>query len=346
MNWGFAENLAYATLLKEGFPIRFTGQDIGRGTFSHRHAVLHNQKDDSTYIPLQNISEDQGTFTIHDSLLSEEAVLAFEYGYATTSPKGMVIWEAQFGDFANGAQVVFDQFITSGEHKWSRVCGLTVLLPHGYEGQGPEHSSARLERFLQLSAEHNIQVCVPTTPAQVYHMLRRQGVRPLRKPLIVMSPKSLLRHKEAISTIEELAAGHFYNVLDETDDLDRSKIERVILCSGKVYYDLRAARREREIGNIVILRMEQLYPFPEAELLQTLSQYPNIRDAVWCQEEPVNQGAWFSSQHHMRRVIHSHNEEVYLRHVGRDGSAAPAAGYMALHLKQQNKFINEALAPL
>jgi 2-oxoglutarate dehydrogenase E1 component len=346
MNWGFAENLAYATLLEEGYPIRFTGQDIGRGTFSHRHAVLHNQKDESTYIPLQHISEDQGTFTIHDSLLSEEAVLAFEYGYATTSPKGMVIWEAQFGDFANGAQVVIDQFITSGEHKWSRVCGLTMLLPHGYEGQGPEHSSARLERFMQLCAEHNIQICVPTTPAQVYHMLRRQGIRPLRKPLVVMSPKSLLRHKEATSTIEELAQGHFHNVLDETDDLDKSGVERIILCSGKVYYDLRAARRERKLENIAILRMEQLYPFPEAELLQTLSKYTNVRDAVWCQEEPVNQGAWYSSQHHMRRVIHSHREDIYLRYVGRDGSAAPAAGYMALHLEQQEKFINEALAPV
>ena len=346
LNWGFAENLAYATLLKEGYPIRFTGQDIGRGTFSHRHAVLHNQKDASTYVPLQHIAEDQGVFDIHDSLLSEEAVLAFEYGYATTSPTGMVIWEAQFGDFANGAQVVIDQFITSGEHKWSRLCGLTMLLPHGYEGQGPEHSSARLERFMQLCAEHNIQICVPTTPAQVYHMFRRQGIRPLRKPLIVMSPKSLLRHREATSTIEDLAHGHFHNVMDETDDLDKSKVERVILCSGKVYYDLRAARREREIDNIAILRMEQLYPFPEAELLQMLSQYPALSDAVWCQEEPMNQGAWYSSQHHMRKVIHSHNTEVYLHYVGRDASAAPAAGYMALHLEQQNKFINEALDPL
>jgi 2-oxoglutarate dehydrogenase E1 component len=346
LNWGFAETLAYATLLKDGFPIRFTGQDIGRGTFAHRHAVLHNQKDESTYIPLQHVSEDQGDFTIHDSLLSEEAVLAFEYGYATTSPQGMVIWEAQFGDFSNGAQVVIDQFITSGEHKWSRMCGLTMLLPHGYEGQGPEHSSARLERFLQLSAEHNIQVCVPTTPAQVYHMLRRQGVRPLRKPLIVMSPKSLLRHKEATSTIEDLAEGRFHNVLDETDDLDKAKVSRVILCSGKVYYDLRAARREREIDDIAILRLEQLYPFPEAELRQILAHYPNARDAVWCQEEPMNQGAWYSSQHHMRRVFLRHNKDIYLHYVGRDASAAPAAGYMALHLEQQNKFINEALAPV
>jgi len=344
MNWGFAENLAYASLLKEGYPVRLTGQDVGRGTFSHRHAVLHNQKTGKTYRPLQHLAEDQATFRIYDSLLSEEAVLAFEYGYSTTLPQGLVIWEAQFGDFANGAQVVIDQFITSGEHKWARLSGLTMLLPHGYEGQGPEHSSARLERFMQLCAEHNIQVCMPTTPAQVYHMLRRQAIRPLRKPLIVMSPKSLLRHKEATSTLEDLAEGHFHNVLDETDDLDKSAVERVIMCSGKVFYDLRAARRERGIDNIAILRLEQLYPFPEEELLEVLSQYPNISDAIWCQEEPMNQGAWYASQHHMRRIMHQHNSDVYLRYVGRDSSAAPAAGYMALHVTQQEQFINEALA--
>ena len=347
LNWGFAENLAYASLLSEGYPVRITGQDVGRGTFSHRHAVLHNQNDGSSYIPLQHISGEQAKFVIHDSLLSEEAVLAFEYGYATTLPQGLVIWEAQFGDFANGAQVVIDQFITSGEHKWSRLCGLTMLLPHGYEGQGPEHSSARLERFMQLSAEHNIQVCAPTTPAQVFHMLRRQAIRPLRKPLIVMSPKSLLRHKEAISTIDELAEGHFHNVLDETDDLDSAKVERIIICSGKVFYDLRAARRERGLDHIAILRLEQLYPFPEAELQEILSRsYPNIVDAIWCQEEPMNQGAWYASQHHMRRVIQRHKVDVYLRYVGREASAAPAAGYMALHLEQMQQFIYEALGEM
>tara|TARA_R110002110_G_scaffold66978_1_gene183066 strand:+ start:167659 stop:170499 length:2841 start_codon:yes stop_codon:yes gene_type:complete len=344
INWGFAETLAYASLLKEGYPVRLTGQDVGRGTFSHRHAVLHNQKDGSAWIPLQHIGEDQAKFVIYDSLLSEEAVLAFEYGYSTTLPQGLVIWEAQFGDFANGAQVVIDQFITSGEHKWLRLSGLTMLLPHGYEGQGPEHSSARLERFMQLCAEHNIQVCMPTTPAQVFHMLRRQAIRPLRKPLIVMSPKSLLRHKEATSSLEDLAEGRFHNVLDETDDLDKAAVERVILCSGKVFYDLRVARRERGIENIAILRLEQLYPFPEAELLQVLAGYPNVKDAMWCQEEPMNQGAWYSSQHHMRRVIHRHKDNVYLQYVGRDASAAPAAGYMALHVEQQERFINEALA--
>jgi 2-oxoglutarate dehydrogenase E1 component len=344
LNWGFAETLAYASVLATGYPVRITGQDVGRGTFSHRHVVLHNQKDGSVYLPLEHVSEDQAKFGIYDSLLSEEAVLAFEYGYSTTLPKGLVVWEAQFGDFANGAQVVIDQFITSGENKWSRLCGLTMLLPHGYEGQGPEHSSARLERFLQLCAEHNIQVCVPTTPAQVFHMLRRQVIRPLRKPLIVMTPKSLLRHKEAISHLEDLADGHFHNVLDETDTVDKSAVKRIIICSGKVFYDLRAARRERGIDNIAILRLEQLYPFPEADLLDLLSAYPNINDAVWCQEEPMNQGAWYASQHHMRRVIHQHNPDVYLRYVGRDSSAAPAAGFMALHVAQQEQFINEALA--
>jgi 2-oxoglutarate dehydrogenase E1 component len=345
VNWGFAETMAYATLLQAGYPVRLTGQDVGRGTFSHRHAVLHNQKDGSVYIPLQHVAEEQANFVIYDSLLSEEAVLAFEYGYSTTLPQGLVAWEAQFGDFANGAQVVIDQFITSGEHKWQRLSGLTMLLPHGYEGQGPEHSSARLERFMQLCAEHNIQVCVPTTPAQVFHMLRRQAIRPLRKPLIVMSPKSLLRHKEAISSIEDLADGRFHNVLDETDELDKAKVERVVLCSGKVYYDLRAARRERGIDNIAIIRLEQLYPFPEQELQEVFAAYPNIKDAVWCQEEPMNQGAWYSSQHHMRRVLFQHKQGIYLHYVGREASAAPAAGYMALHLEQLESFINEALAP-
>ena len=346
VNWGMAETLAYATLLEDGHPVRITGQDVGRGTFSHRHAVLHNQSEESSYIPLQHVSEDQAPFVILDSLLSEEAVLAFEYGYATTSPKGLVIWEAQFGDFCNGAQVVIDQFITSGEHKWGRLCGLTMLLPHGYEGQGPEHSSARLERFMQLCAEHNIQVCVPSTPAQVYHMLRRQALRPLRKPLVVMSPKSLLRHKEAVSTLEELAEGRFHNVLDEAEPLDKSKVKRVVLCAGKVYYDLLAARREREIDDIALLRLEQLYPFPEHELQAVLAEYPNLEDAVWCQEEPMNQGAWYASQHHMRRVIHRHKVDVYLRYVGREASAAPAAGYMALHLEQQQAFIDEALGDM
>ena len=343
INWGFAETLAYGTLLAEGHQVRFTGQDVGRGTFSHRHAVLHNQKDSSTYCSLQNIAEDQPRCDIYDSLLSEEAVLGFEYGYATTNPSALVIWEAQFGDFANGAQVVFDQFISSGEHKWSRLCGLTVLLPHGYEGQGPEHSSARLERYLQLCAEHNMQICVPTTPAQVYHMLRRQVIRPLRKPLIVFTPKSLLRHKLAISTLEELADGCFQTVISEVDELDPTKVERVVLCSGKVYYDLLAERREREQDNVVIIRLEQLYPFPEEQLLEELAPYTNIKDMVWCQEEPMNMGAWYSSQHHMRRVLQIQHPDLHLNYAGRDAAASPAAGYMALHIEQQQKLINDAL---
>ena len=343
INWGFAETLAYGTLLEEGHQVRFTGQDVGRGTFSHRHAVLHNQKDSSIYCSLQNLSDDQPRCDIYDSLLSEEAVLAFEYGYATTNPSALVIWEAQFGDFANGAQVVFDQFISSGEHKWSRLCGLTVLLPHGYEGQGPEHSSARLERYLQLCAEHNMQICIPTTPAQVYHMLRRQVIRPLRKPLIVFTPKSLLRHKLAISTLEELAEGSFQTVIPEVDALDPTKVERVVLCSGKVYYDLLQERRDREQENVVIIRLEQLYPFPEEQLLEALEPYTNIKDMVWCQEEPMNMGAWYSSQHHMRRVLQLQSPGLYLNYAGRDAAASPAAGYMALHIEQQQNLINDAL---
>ena len=342
INWGFAETMAYATLLFEGHPVRMTGQDIGRGTFSHRHAVLHNQKDAGTYIPLQHLVKEQPRFDLYDSFLSEEAVLAFEYGYSTTTPSALVIWEAQFGDFANGAQVVIDQFITSGEHKWGRLCGLTMLLPHGYEGQGPEHSSARLERYLQLSAEHNIQVCVPTTPAQVYHMLRRQVIRPLRKPLIALTPKSLLRHKLAISTLEDLANGSFQTVIPEIDQLDAQKVERVVLCSGKVYYDLLEKRRAEGRTDTAIVRIEQLYPFPEDDLAEVLSQYGNLKHIVWCQEEPMNQGAWYCSQHHMRRVAVAHKQGLFLEYAGRDASAAPACGYASLHAEQQEKLLQDA----
>jgi 2-oxoglutarate dehydrogenase E1 component len=343
VNWGFAELLAYASLIDQGLPIRLTGQDVGRGTFSHRHAALHSQKDASTYVPLQHLSDDQPNFTIHDSFLSEEAVLAFEYGYATTAPSALVIWEAQFGDFANGAQVVIDQFITSGEHKWSRVCGLTMLLPHGYEGQGPEHSSARLERFLQLCAEHNIQVVIPSTPAQVFHMMRRQAMRMIRKPLVVMSPKSLLRHKEVTSTLDELANGRFECVLAETDNLDPAAVDRLVICSGKLYYELRAARRDNNLENVAIIRLEQLYPFPEEDMSRVLAPYTNLKEVVWAQEEPQNQGAWYSSQHHMRNVIAKHDKNLYLEYAGRSASASPAAGYMALHVKEQAHVVNSAL---
>ncbi|SMS09643.1 2-oxoglutarate dehydrogenase E1 component [Pseudomonas viridiflava] len=342
INWGYAETMAYATLAFEGHPIRMTGQDIGRGTFSHRHAVLHNQKDAGTYIPLQNLYAGQPRFDLYDSFLSEEAVLAFEYGYSTTQPNALVIWEAQFGDFANGAQVVVDQFITSGEHKWGRLCGLTMLLPHGYEGQGPEHSSARLERYLQLCAEHNIQVCVPTTPAQIYHLLRRQVIRPLRKPLIVLTPKSLLRHKLAVSTLEELAEGSFQTVIPEIDTLDPAKVTRLVLCSGKVYYDLLEKRRAEGREDIAIVRIEQLYPFPEDDLMETIAPYTNLQHAVWCQEEPMNQGAWYSSQHHLRRSVGNHKRELVLEYAGRDASAAPACGYASMHAEQQEKLLQDA----
>ena len=342
INWGYAETMAYATLAFEGHPIRMTGQDIGRGTFSHRHAVLHNQKDAATYIPLQNLYEGQPRFDLYDSFLSEEAVLAFEYGYSTTQPNALVIWEAQFGDFANGAQVVIDQFITSGEHKWGRLCGLTMLLPHGYEGQGPEHSSARLERYLQLCAEHNIQVCVPTTPAQIYHLLRRQVIRPLRKPLVVLTPKSLLRHKLAVSTLEDLAHGSFQTVIPEIDTLDPAKVTRLVLCSGKVYYDLLEKRRNEGREDIAIVRIEQLYPFPEDDLMEAIAPYANLQHAVWCQEEPMNQGAWYSSQHHLRRSIGNHNKSLVLEYAGRDASAAPACGYASMHAEQQEKLLKDA----
>lgn len=343
LNWGAAETLAYATLLKQGYRVRITGQDVGRGTFSHRHAVVHNQRDGNCYIPLQHIEENQPNFDIYDSFLSEEAVLAFEYGYSTTTPNGLVIWEAQFGDFANGAQVVIDQFITSGEHKWGRLSGLTMLLPHGYEGQGPEHSSARLERFMQLCAEHNIQVCVPTTPAQVFHMIRRQAIRPMRRPLVVMSPKSLLRHKSAVSSLEELANGKFETVLAD-DVVEPKEVKRVVLCSGKVYYHLQEARDEREQKDVAILRIEQLYPFPEEDLKAALEPYSHVTDVIWCQEEPMNQGAWYTSQHWMRRVVERvSGDDAFLRYAGRSASSAPAAGYMSTHLDQQHKFVDAAL---
>ena len=343
INWGYAEIMAYATLLHEGFGVRLTGQDVGRGTFAHRHAVLHDQKEGRIHVPLEHIADGQPDFDLFDSFLSEEAVLAFEYGYAQTRPDVLTIWEAQFGDFANGAQVVIDQFITSGEHKWSRLCGLMLLLPHGYEGAGPEHSSARLERYLQLCAEHNVQVCVPTTPAQMYHMVRRQMKRPLRRPLIVMTPKSLLRHKQAISTLEDLCDGEFRTIIDEVNDVDPDEITRIVFCSGKVYYDLYNKRAELGITDLVIARIEQLYPFPEAAMLELIQRYPNLSHATWCQEEPMNQGAWYSSQHHMRRALHVVNSEIYLGYAGREASAAAAAGYMSLHIRQQEELVNAAL---
>ena len=303
LDWGFAENMAYATLLQEGYDIRLTGQDIGRGTFSHRHAILLNQANGDNYIPLKFISENQGRPQIFNSLLSEAGVLGFEYGYSSTIPDKLVIWEAQFGDFANGAQVVIDQFISSGESKWGKLSGLVMLLPHGFEGQGPEHSSARIERYLQLCADQNIQVCTPTTPAQIFHLLRRQLLREYRKPLIVMSPKSLLRHKLAVSSLSDLTESEFLTVIGEQDDIDPYHVTRLVLCGGKVYYDLLETRRQDQLKHIAILRIEQLYPFPVQQYKTELEKYPNVEHIVWCQEEPKNQGAWYQSKHNFANNI-------------------------------------------
>jgi 2-oxoglutarate dehydrogenase E1 component len=343
LDWGMAENLAYAALLKDGYPVRISGQDSGRGTFFHRHAVLHDQNrerwNEGTYIPLRHIAPDQPDFVIIDSVLSEEAVLAFEYGYATAQPNELVVWEAQFGDFANGAQVVIDQFIASGEAKWGRLCGLVMMLPHGYEGQGPEHSSGRIERYLQLCAEYNIQVCVPSTPAQMFHLLRRQMIRPLRKPLVIMSPKSLLRHKESVSSLEDVAYGSFQNIIPDAEKLDLRNVRRIIACSGRVYYDLLAYRRKNKIEDAAIIRVEQLYPFPHDDFQAEVNRYAQAKDIVWCQEEPGNQGAWHRIQHYLLR--HMRPDQV-LGYALRPSSASPAAGYLAKHNVQQNELIAAA----
>ena len=340
IDWGFAEIMAYASLLKDGHSVRLSGQDSGRGTFFHRHAVLHDQNTGETYVPLQHIVKDQPSFVAIDSLLSEEAVLGFEYGYATSDPNSLVIWEAQFGDFANGAQVVIDQFISSGEAKWGRLCGVTMFLPHGYDGQGPEHSSARLERYLQLCAEGNMQVCVPTMPAQMFHLLRRQVIRPLRKPLIIMTPKSLLRHKASTSALQDLASGGFNTVIGEVDPIDEKKVKCVLACSGKIYFELLQARREREIDNIAIVRVEQLYPFPYDDFKRELAQYPNAKIVRWVQEEPRNQGAW---RYVMKRLLDSMSPKQTISYATRPPSASPAVGYLQKHLEQQKAVIDDAL---
>lgn len=342
MNWGYAEVMAYASLLHEGYGLRLSGQDSGRGTFAHRHAVLHELNTSEVFAPLEKtkVGKEQ-PFAIIDSVLSEEAVLAFEYGYASSEPNTLVIWEAQFGDFANGAQVVIDQFISSGEQKWGRLCGLVMLLPHGYEGQGPEHSSARLERYMQLCAQHNIQVCTPTTPAQMFHLLRRQMIRKFRKPLIVMTPKSLLRHKLAVSPIEALTEGQFNLVIPEIDDLDNSKVSKIVLCCGKVYYDLLQRRRDdKKLNHVAIIRIEQLYPFPKQRLIQEIEKYPHAKQVVWCQEEPQNQGVWFASQHNIKDCL---RQEQTLSYAGREFAAAPAVGSPILHAQQQQALVEQAL---
>ena len=342
LDWGFAENLAYAALLNEGTGVRISGQDSGRGTFFHRHAVIHDQKTGDTFLPLQNLSTDQPSFLVINSTLSEEAVIAFEYGYSSAEPKVLTIWEAQFGDFANGAQVVIDQFIASCEEKWGRFCGLVMFLPHGYDGQGPEHSSARLERYLQLCADDNMQVVYPTTPAQMFHLLRRQMLRLFRKPLIVMSPKSLLRHKLSSSSLEDITSGRFQNVIDEIDPIDKSAVRRILVCSGKVYFDLLEARREHGIDKVAIIRLEQLYPFPREELVEKINAYPNAEELIWVQEEPRNQGAWSTllSKRHLGGCF---PDEKPMYCVARPYSASPAVGYVSLHLEQQQQLVDEAL---
>jgi 2-oxoglutarate dehydrogenase E1 component len=345
LDWGMGEHMAFATLLASGYAVRLSGQDSGRGTFTHRHAVLHDQNrerwDSGYYIPLEHVGDNQGRFTVIDSVLSEEAVLAFEFGYATAEPNALVIWEAQFGDFVNGAQVVIDQFISSGETKWGRACGLTMMLPHGYEGQGPEHSSARLERFLQACAEHNMQVCQPTTPAQIFHLLRRQMIRMFRKPLVILTPKSLLRNKEAVSPLQDLARGGFQTVIGETaQQVDPKAVRKIVLCTGKVYYDLLAARRERALADVVLLRMEQLYPFPHKSLEAELRKYPAATQIIWCQDEPQNQGAWFFMQHHLSESL---KDGQRLSYAGRPASASPAVGYYDKHYAQQKDLLAAAL---
>jgi 2-oxoglutarate dehydrogenase E1 component len=345
LDWGMGETLAYATLLNDGYGVRLTGEDTGRGTFSHRHSVLHDQNrerwDTGDYVPLQHIKEHQPSCEIIDSVLTEQAVVGFEYGYSTSDPTRLVVWEAQFGDFVNGAQVVIDQFISAGEVKWGRICGLVMLLPHGYEGQGPEHSSARPERFLQLCAQHNMQVVVPTTPAQVFHMLRRQMIRRYRKPLIVMSPKSLLRHKEAVSSLDELANGSFQTVIGETEKLVAGNVRRVLACSGKVYYELLAYRRDNKIDDIAIIRLEQQYPFPHEEFAAEIAKFPNAKEVVWVQEEPQNQGAWYRLRAYLRADIPG---KQVLAYAGRAISASPAVGYATKHNAEQKQLIEDAFA--
>ena len=340
VDWGFAENLAYATLLAENFHVRLVGQDSRRGTFFHRHAALFNQTNGEAFVPLARVAG-ENAFLVADSPLSEEAVLGFEYGYSTTSPDCLVIWEAQFGDFANGAQVLIDQFISSGEAKWGRLCGLTLFLPHGHEGQGPEHSSARLERFLQLCAEHNMQVCVPSTPAQMFHLLRRQMLRPVRKPLIVLTPKSLLRHRLSVSSLEELSRGRFQPLIGEVEKIDPKSVRRIVFCSGKVYYELAEARRAEKLERIAIVRIEELYPFPIEEYARTIARYPNAKEIIWCQEEPQNQGAWYQIRHRLQEPL---TDEHQLFYAGRPGAAAPASGIHALHVRQQQALVAAALA--
>jgi len=348
MDWGMGEHLAYASLVASGYAVRLSGEDCGRGTFVHRHAVLHDQNrekwDIGTYIPLQNVADSQAPFVVIDSILSEEAVLGFEYGYAAAEPNTLTIWEAQFGDFANGAQVVIDQFIASGEVKWGRVNGLTLMLPHGYEGQGPEHSSARVERFMQLAADNNMQICQPTSASQIFHLLRRQMVRQFRKPLIIFTPKSLLRNKDATSPMIEFTKGEFRTVIGpERAEVEGDKVKRVIACSGKVAYDLIKRRDEKKAWDVAIMRVEQLYPFPHKAFASEMKRFPNATEVMWCQDEPQNQGAWFFVQHYIHENL---TEGQRLGYAGRPASASPAVGYAHLHQEQQKALLDQAFGKL
>ena len=340
MDWGFAETMAYATLANEGFNVRLSGQDVRRGTFFHRHATIHDYKTGERFTPLRHLAKEKYRFVVNDTLLSEVGVLGFEYGYSTTDPDTLVIWEAQFGDFANGAQVLFDQFIAAGYAKWGRLCGLVNFLPHGYEGQGPEHSSARLERYLQLCAENNQQVCVPSTPAQMFHMLRRQMKRSLKLPLIVMTPKSLLRHPLSVSTLDDLTQGGFQNVIQETEKLDAKKVSRIVFCSGKVYFDLVQARQKEALNEVALVRIEQLYPFPRDGYEQALAAFPNAKEVLWCQEEPENQGAWYQIKHRLAAYLQPQHQLLYST---RKGASTTAVGYLKVHQKQQEQVVQEAL---
>ncbi|MGL5335684.1 MAG: 2-oxoglutarate dehydrogenase E1 component, partial [Enterovibrio sp.] len=338
LDWGMAEILAYATLLDAQLPVRLAGQDCGRGTFFHRHAVLHDQNGGAPYTPLAKLHEKQGHFQIYDSVLSEAAALAFEYGYAATEPAGLTIWEAQFGDFANGAQVVIDQFISAGEQKWGQLSGVTLLLPHGYEGQGPEHSSARVERYLQLCAQHNMQVCAPSNPAQIYHLLRRQALRNMRRPLIVITPKSLLRHPTCTASLDELASGTFLPVIADHSAVFED-VERVVLCSGKIYFELRDLCQKHKLTHVALVRVEQLYPFPKEALQEALALYTKAKEWIWCQEEPQNQGAWQFIFHRLQPLITGNA----LGYAGRKAAASPAVGSHFTHQQQQLRLLQEAL---
>jgi len=340
LDWGYAEIMAYATLVNDGYAVRMSGQDSGRGTFFHRHAVLHNQKDGTAFVPLRSIGKGKNNFLVIDSLLSELAVLAFECGFSTADPRVLAIWEAQFGDFANGAQIVIDQFISAGEHKWGKSTGLVMLLPHGFEGQGAEHSSARIERFLQLCSGNNMQVCIPSTPAQMFHLLRRQMLRNCRKPLIVITPKSLLRHKECTSSLDDLASGYYRRVLPDVDHINPKNVKHIILCSGKVYYELLNERRAKKRNDLAIIRVEQLYPFPGPELNKVLKCYTNTNDIVWVQEEPKNQGAWDFVKPRIPAML---DKTWQLYYVGRESSSAPAVGSAKLHGIQQRELIDGAI---